>query len=616
MSFHLVEGEVVLYDSSGNAVSIISDSGTYRLSGITKVLNTSGTQVNPATQETLADVKTNQESVISTGNSSTSQLGDGGTFVGTGVDCLSYSCVAITVHSDKDSAVDGMKFQFSIDNANWDDSYDWNLETTKSQTRRFQFPITARYFRVNYTNGSDTTTEFRVQTILHRQNIMTSVHRLGNTTSPDRSTEVVKSGIIAQREGASDENFIPIEAIGNSLKVVTDPQTDAPLHVVFSAGRRSYYHLNLVAADGPAEIDTGADEPYAVGNTTLTIDINTSEETSTFATRAAQAGIHYSAPHPAVENSNHKKLKVSIDGGVLKEVVIAEDLTSGAAIASALQVEIRANVENGTSATVEYNTTDYPFRYVFKSGTTGASSIMHVEKGGDDLAKDLYIGRFGGTEHIGLAADDYWAFEVIAQMEEDLPDVVIYKEGDGIHVQTIAGGSGASLQVTAGGANTALQFPTSLVSGVTGSGDDDLAVDGSSSSIRYSIVPPTSEEFVVEKLTFFIRDNGSALNKFGGMNALTNGVKLEVKSENLPLIPFFTATTNADIMSQAAEGERIDHGFDINGEDLIKAIYDFSPGLRILQSGTSNVYVTVQDDLTTLDSFFVRAIGWVEAPPE
>jgi hypothetical protein len=44
----------ILYDASGNPVSIIDDSGTYRLSGVTKVLDSGGSQVDPASEGTLA----------------------------------------------------------------------------------------------------------------------------------------------------------------------------------------------------------------------------------------------------------------------------------------------------------------------------------------------------------------------------------------------------------------------------------------------------------------------------------------------------------------------------------------------------------------------------------
>jgi hypothetical protein len=47
----------VIYDANGNPVSIINDSGVYRISGVTKVLNSSNTQINPATQETLESIK-------------------------------------------------------------------------------------------------------------------------------------------------------------------------------------------------------------------------------------------------------------------------------------------------------------------------------------------------------------------------------------------------------------------------------------------------------------------------------------------------------------------------------------------------------------------------------
>ena len=163
-----------------------------------------------------------QASSLDTGNSSVAQLASGVSFVGAGVDCLGYSALAITIHSDKDSAEDGMKFEFSMDGSNWDDSYGFNLEADSSQTRRFQFPVSARYFRVRYTNGTELTTQFRVQTILHRQNILTSIHRVENVVKEDRSAQLVKSVLIAQREGAIVQDFYPIYAdISGNLKVTT-----------------------------------------------------------------------------------------------------------------------------------------------------------------------------------------------------------------------------------------------------------------------------------------------------------------------------------------------------------------------------------------------------------
>ncbi|NIO43426.1 MAG: hypothetical protein GTO41_26690, partial [Burkholderiales bacterium] len=137
---------------------------------------------------------------VSTNNSTTTPLAGDAVFTGTGDDCQAYSAVAITLDSSHDSATDGMTFQFSTDNTNWDDVYTFTY-TAADGARRFQFPVTARYFRVVYTNGSTLQTHFRVQTILHTQNILTSVHRLVDNTDPDRSAQVVKAALIAQAAG-------------------------------------------------------------------------------------------------------------------------------------------------------------------------------------------------------------------------------------------------------------------------------------------------------------------------------------------------------------------------------------------------------------------------------
>ena len=211
----------ILYTAAGNAIKAVQDGADYLLGVAAKIRNASGTIINPAKDESL-------QSVVDSGNSSTSQLGNGGTFVGTGVDCLGYMTVATTLHSDQDSAVDGMKFQFSLDGTNWDDTYSYTMDVSESGTRRFQFPVCARYFRINYTNSATTTTEFRCQTILQRRNLLTSIHRLKDVAHDDRSAQIMKAAIIAQREGIADQHFYAIQAdVSGNLKVTTIG-TDVP----------------------------------------------------------------------------------------------------------------------------------------------------------------------------------------------------------------------------------------------------------------------------------------------------------------------------------------------------------------------------------------------------
>ena len=54
MSFNIIEGDVFLYDANGNPIVCTNDGGTYRVPTLGKVQNSSGSQINPSTEETLA----------------------------------------------------------------------------------------------------------------------------------------------------------------------------------------------------------------------------------------------------------------------------------------------------------------------------------------------------------------------------------------------------------------------------------------------------------------------------------------------------------------------------------------------------------------------------------
>lgn len=161
---------------------------------------------------------------VDSGNSSTSTLNSGVAFTGTGVDVLHNDLITITIDSSHDSATDGMTFQFSTDNSNWDDVYLFTY-TAADGARRFQFPVTAQYFRVVYTNGGTNQTHFRLQTILHHGASLTSIHRIGDDISPDRSAQVMKTVLIAQKAGSGD--FTPIQSTaGGNLKTSVQEISD------------------------------------------------------------------------------------------------------------------------------------------------------------------------------------------------------------------------------------------------------------------------------------------------------------------------------------------------------------------------------------------------------
>lgn len=144
-----------------------------------------------------------QNSTISTNNSTTTTLAGGASFTGTADDCTGYNSVTVLLTASHDSSSGGMKFQYSSDGTNWDLTNAFTMTVSESSTRRFQFPVMGRYFRVNYTNGGTTQTSFRVQTILHKSAVLTTIHRVDDIIATDRSAELVKAVSVAKVEEGS-----------------------------------------------------------------------------------------------------------------------------------------------------------------------------------------------------------------------------------------------------------------------------------------------------------------------------------------------------------------------------------------------------------------------------
>ncbi len=182
--------------------------------GNTSLSTIAGTVIGTEQQTDIVTVG----SVVDTKNSTTTPLAGAATYTGEATELVGYSAVCITIFADVDSAVDGVKFQFSTDNSNWDDEYLFDIDVSESDTRRFQFPVTARYFRLQYVNGAGAQSAFRVQTILHTANQLTSIHRLSDDMSSNRSATVVKAALFAQKAGTGDLTLIDATTAGN-LKV-------------------------------------------------------------------------------------------------------------------------------------------------------------------------------------------------------------------------------------------------------------------------------------------------------------------------------------------------------------------------------------------------------------
>ena len=149
------------------------------------------------------------------------------------------------------------------------------MDVSASSTRRFQFPVSAQYFRNVYTNGGTDQGYFRVQTIYHSAAPGTSIHRLGDDTSPDRSATVVKSAIMAIASGGSPD-FINVGATsGGNLKVSVEENANTSTHISGQDTPVSTYAVN-----NPAPV--GVQSTWALNKTSTHI-VSQTGPVSTFA---------------------------------------------------------------------------------------------------------------------------------------------------------------------------------------------------------------------------------------------------------------------------------------------------------------------------------------------
>jgi hypothetical protein len=102
---------------------------------------------------------------VSSNNSSTATLGVDGVFSGTSDDVLNIKAITVNVISDKDSATNGVSFQWSSDDMNWDHTELYSYLTANGGAQ-WNLSPRARYFRIVYTNTNSAQAFFRLQTII------------------------------------------------------------------------------------------------------------------------------------------------------------------------------------------------------------------------------------------------------------------------------------------------------------------------------------------------------------------------------------------------------------------------------------------------------------------
>ncbi|MEE8522135.1 MAG: hypothetical protein V3S83_12305 [Gemmatimonadota bacterium] len=257
----------------------------------------------------------------SVNNSTTSTLLSGAVFTGTSDSVIDYHTLSIQIDASHDSAVDGIQVQFSIDATNWDDEYLFTY-TAADGARHLSIPITARFFRIVYTNGGTNQTHFRLEALLMRRNPGQGPHRLQDDLDPDEAAPVVKAALLAQEDGAGD--FVRIQAnpngalrIEKELAVVTGSinATTTVITLGGNSGIRVYgmFISRPHNALGGPDTDVRVEDTAANGIFRANLGVTTDQDSS--------AGLSWSPHYIRVTNS----VRINIGGSNnLKFTIIYE----------------------------------------------------------------------------------------------------------------------------------------------------------------------------------------------------------------------------------------------------------------------------------------------------
>ena len=156
------------------------------------------------------------------------------------------------------------------------------------------------------------------------------------------------------------------------------------------------------------------------------------------------------------------------------------------------------------------------------------------------------------------------------------------------------------------------------------SSSNDMTVDGSVNSVSFSIEASQDFDIYIKSISVVIGDGGTpALNKFGALSALTNGVEwIYFTQEQAEYQLHEGIKTNLEFIRLAVDTGAIGTGTDayladVSGGGTEKSYlptidmaetYGLPYGVRLLKGSTDKLIFRIKDDLSGLTTF--NAIGY------
>ena len=107
------------------------------------------------------------ENIVDTNNSTSTPLTAGATYTGTIIDVSKYTSIFINLFADQNSSINGFTISFSTDGVNFDtQSHNILSYNTTNPFFTHSIQVTAKYYRLSFTNGGVSQTVFRLQSLL------------------------------------------------------------------------------------------------------------------------------------------------------------------------------------------------------------------------------------------------------------------------------------------------------------------------------------------------------------------------------------------------------------------------------------------------------------------
>ena len=223
-------GEVIIKDAGGEQATVTNGKLDVNASVSTAGLATDTNQTNGSQKTQIVDAGGEVATVtggkldvnatvsaasgeVDAGNSTTTPLGSGGTFTGTGKDVLAFGSIEVFVYSNKASADEGLQIQFSQDNTNWEDAATFTFtpgSAGPNQGNIYIVPVRAYYYRIVYTNTNSAQTTFRLQSVLKPQDITGGVIALGTEVTTNNHAQLTIANIVGL-SSAGGGTYVPVK---------------------------------------------------------------------------------------------------------------------------------------------------------------------------------------------------------------------------------------------------------------------------------------------------------------------------------------------------------------------------------------------------------------------